>query len=109
MRFPTTTSWSTRPRRIADAPTGLRRVVITGAASGFGLGLAKRFIARGDAVIATDLHDAPNEAVAKLGKNCTHRKLDVTSDEDWERAAAEIGAVDELARRTSPRCADRTS
>lgn len=76
--------------------TGPRKVLITGAASGFGLELAKRFAARGDVVIATDLHDTANEAVAKLGDTCTYRKLDVTSDEDWERAAAEVGAVDVL-------------
>ncbi|KKO82119.1 short-chain dehydrogenase [Corynebacterium xerosis] len=76
--------------------TGPRKVLITGAASGFGLELAKRFAARGDDVIATDLHDTANEAVAKLGDTCTYRKLDVTSDEDWERAAAEVGAVDVL-------------
>ncbi len=79
-----------------EAPRGPRRVLITGAASGFGLELAKLFIARGDHVIATDLHDAANEAVAKLGDNCTYRKLDVTSDEDWAAAAAEVGAVDVL-------------
>ncbi|MGV3114052.1 SDR family NAD(P)-dependent oxidoreductase [Corynebacterium freneyi] len=76
--------------------TGPRKVLITGAASGFGLELAKRFAARGDVVIATDLHDTSNEAVAKLGETCTYRKLDVTSDEDWERAAAAVGAVDVL-------------
>lgn len=75
---------------------GPRRVLITGAASGFGLELAKRFVARGDSVIATDLHDAANEDVVKLGDACTYRKLDVTSDADWEAAAAAIGAVDVL-------------
>lgn len=77
-------------------PRGPRRVLITGAASGFGLELAKRFIARGDFVIATDLHDAANEDVVKLGEKCTYRKLDVTSDADWEAAAEAIGAVDVL-------------
>ncbi|MFD5867504.1 SDR family NAD(P)-dependent oxidoreductase [Corynebacterium sp. NPDC060344] len=77
-------------------PTGPRRVLITGAASGFGLELAKRFVARGDHVIATDLHDAANGDVATLGERCTYRKLDVTSDADWEAAAAEVGAVDVL-------------
>ena len=71
-------------------------MLITGAASGFGLELAKRFVARGDSVIATDLHGAANEDVVKLGDACTYRKLDVTSDADWEAAAAAIGAVDVL-------------
>ena len=75
---------------------GPRRVLITGAASGFGLELAKRFVARGDSVIATDLHGAANEDVVKLGDACTYRKLDVTSDADWEAATEAIGAVDVL-------------
>lgn len=41
----------------SPTPQGPRTVLITGAASGFGLELAKRFIARDDSVIATDLHD----------------------------------------------------
>ncbi|WP_263440902.1 SDR family NAD(P)-dependent oxidoreductase [Corynebacterium freneyi] len=69
---------------------------ITGAASGFGLELAKRFIARSDFVIATDLHDAANEDVVKLGEKCTYRNLDVTSDADWDAPAEAIGAVDVL-------------
>nr|WP_255462106.1 SDR family oxidoreductase [Corynebacterium sp. LK30] len=73
----------------------MRRVLITGAASGFDLELAKRFVARGDSVIATDLHDSANEDVVKLGDACTYRELDVTSDADREAAAA-IGAVDVL-------------
>ena len=77
-------------------PRGPRRVLITGAASGFGLELAKLFIARGDFVIATDIHDAANEDVVKLGDACTYRKLDVTSDADWEAATEAIGAVDVL-------------
>ena len=71
-------------------------MLITGAASGFGLELAKRFVARGDSVIATDLHDSANEDVVKLGDACTYRELDVTSDADREAAAAAIGAVDVL-------------
>lgn len=69
-------------------------MLITGAASGSGLELAKRFVARGDSVIATDLHDSANEDVVKLGDACTYRELDVTSDADREAAAAAIGAVD---------------
>lgn len=80
----------------SPAPQGPRTVLITGAASGFGLELAKRFIARDDSVIATDLHDTANEDVVKLSETCAYRKLDVTSDADWEAAAAEVGTVDVL-------------
>lgn len=71
-------------------------MLITGAASGFGLELAKRFVTRGDSVIATDLHDSANEDVVELGDACTYRELDVTSDAGREAAAAAIGAVDVL-------------
>ncbi|WP_109505434.1 SDR family NAD(P)-dependent oxidoreductase [Nocardioides speluncae] len=50
-----------------------RRVLVTGGASGLGAALVEAFAARGDRVVSTDL------AGADL-------KLDVTSDDDWERA-----------------------
>jgi NAD(P)-dependent dehydrogenase (short-subunit alcohol dehydrogenase family) len=50
-----------------------QRVLITGAASGLGAALAQAFTARGDEVLATDLDE-----------------LDVTYDEDWERARARV-------------------
>lgn len=72
------------------------RVLITGAASGLGLELAERYLARGDSVIATDLHEAPDDAIAALEPRCTYRKLDVTSELDWAAAAETVGAVDVL-------------
>ncbi|WP_295627598.1 SDR family oxidoreductase [uncultured Corynebacterium sp.] len=73
-----------------------RTVLVTGAASGFGLEMTKRFIARGDHVIASDLHESPSAELLKLGDRCTYRKLDATSEEDWAAAAAATGAVDVL-------------
>lgn len=72
------------------------RVLITGGASGFGFELAKRYIARGDSVIVTDLHEEATPEVRALGDRASYRRLDVTSDEDWEAAAAAVGSVDVL-------------
>lgn len=78
------------------AEPGSRRVLITGAASGLGLALTREFLALGDEVIATDVHaEAPAEVQALTGR-WTYRRLDVTSDADWDAAAAEIDRLDVL-------------
>jgi NAD(P)-dependent dehydrogenase (short-subunit alcohol dehydrogenase family) len=57
------------------------RVLVTGAASGLGLALVRRFAGRGDDVLATDVVDA-----AALPGTVPFQRLDVRSDEDWEAA-----------------------
>ena len=79
-------------RTSAGGP-GSRRVLITGAASGLGLAMAREYLAMGDEVILTDIHAEPNDAVRALTGSWSYRQLDVTSDEDW---AATAGAVDAL-------------
>ncbi|HET7357613.1 MAG TPA: SDR family NAD(P)-dependent oxidoreductase [Nocardioidaceae bacterium] len=59
----------------------MSRVLVTGAASGLGLELVRRFAGRGDDVLATDAADTP-----ALPDEVHFRKLDVRSDEDWEAA-----------------------
>lgn len=59
----------------------MSRVLVTGAASGLGLELVRRFAARGDDVLATDVAAAP-----ALPDRVQFRTLDVRSDEDWEAA-----------------------
>jgi NAD(P)-dependent dehydrogenase (short-subunit alcohol dehydrogenase family) len=56
------------------------RVLVTGAASGLGAALVAAFRERGDDVLATDRADA--EGVDLV--------LDITSDEDWERAVEAV-------------------
>lgn len=90
------------PRRSAErsgraAPDGSgRRVLITGAASGLGLAMAREYLALGDEVILTDVHADPPTAVQNLPGRWTYRRLDVTSDDDWSAAAAEIHSLDIL-------------
>ena len=55
----------------------MRRVLVTGAASGLGAALAAAFEARGDEVLRTDI----------TGGDLT---LDITSDEDWAAALAHV-------------------
>ena len=55
----------------------MRRVLVTGAASGLGAALVTAFAAVGDEVLATDLAG-------------TDLKLDITSDDDWAAALAHV-------------------
>lgn len=73
-----------------------RLVLVTGAASGLGLELAKQYLGRGDRVILTDIHDEAPDTVTALRGNATYRRLDVTSDADWAAVATEIGSLDIL-------------
>lgn len=68
-----------------------RRVLITGADSGLGLALTRRFVAAGDRVLATDIHPDPHEELgALLGDRCEYRRLDITSDERWSEVVDDV-------------------
>jgi len=71
----------------------VNRVLVTGAASGLGAALVRRFAERGDRVLATDLH-VPGDS------DVTWRTLDVTSEDDWAAArdwvAQQWGGLDVL-------------
>ncbi len=60
-----------------------RRVLVTGGASGLGAALVAEFAGRGDRVLIADVVE-PAELAAGVG----YLRLDVTSDADWEAAAA---------------------
>ncbi|KAI0197020.1 3-oxoacyl-reductase [Astrocystis sublimbata] len=69
--------------------------IVTGGASGFGKGIASKFIEEGCSVLIADLSDEAGQSVAKeLG--CAFTLGDVTRREDWERLLNE--AVDKFGR-----------
>lgn len=84
-----------RAGTVAGDP-GSRRVLITGAASGLGLAMAREYLALGDEVILTDIHTGPTDEVRSLAGNWSYRRLDVTSDEDWQATADAVDALDIL-------------
>ena len=73
-----------------------RRVLVTGAASGLGLALVRRFADAGDQVLATDLAGT----VDVLPEGVHYQRLDVRSDDDWSEArdwvSKEWGGLDVL-------------
>ncbi|HJC61524.1 MAG TPA: SDR family NAD(P)-dependent oxidoreductase [Candidatus Dietzia intestinigallinarum] len=84
-------------RAVAEAgDPGSRRVLITGAASGLGLAMAREYLALGDEVILTDIHAGPTDEVRSLPGTWSYRRLDVTSDEDWQATADAVDALDIL-------------
>ncbi|ANI92954.1 SDR family NAD(P)-dependent oxidoreductase [Dietzia timorensis] len=75
---------------------GPRKVLITGAASGLGLELAREFLAVGDEVVLTDIHAEAPETVRSLEGTWSYRQLDVTSGADWDSAASDVINLDVL-------------
>ncbi|KAI0453909.1 3-oxoacyl-reductase [Xylaria acuta] len=69
--------------------------IVTGGASGFGKGIATKFVAEGAQVLIADLSDEAGQGVAKV-LGCTFTVGDVTKREDWERLLKE--AVDKFGK-----------
>jgi NAD(P)-dependent dehydrogenase (short-subunit alcohol dehydrogenase family) len=62
--------------------------IVTGGASGFGKGIATKFVEEGAKVLIADLSDEAGQVAAKeLG--CAFAVGDVTKREDWERLLKE--------------------
>ena len=58
-----------------------KTAIVTGAASGFGAGIARKFIAEGAKVMIADLNiDMATDLATELGKNAKTVKADVASD-----------------------------
>lgn len=73
-----------------------RRILITGAASGLGLALAREYLAAGDEVILTDIHAEAPPVVRELDGRWSYLRLDVTDDDDWVAAAHAVDTLDIL-------------
>ncbi|MDW3206023.1 MAG: SDR family oxidoreductase [Alphaproteobacteria bacterium] len=59
--------------------------IVTGAASGFGEGIARRFAAEGAKVILADINDENGNRVAQdIGGDAVYAHADVTSASDWQ-------------------------
>ncbi len=64
--------------------------LITGAAQGQGAAAARAFVAAGAKVVIADIADDLGKALAdELGDAAYYRRLDVTSEQDWEGAVRE--------------------
>ncbi|WP_035805818.1 SDR family NAD(P)-dependent oxidoreductase [Kitasatospora mediocidica] len=67
--------------------------VVTGGASGVGLGIAQEFVDQGARVVITDLQQKQlDEAVAVIGPNCSGIVADVTALTDMQAAYEEVKA-----------------
>lgn len=78
---------------------GPRLVLVTGAASGLGLELAKQFLDNGDRVILTDIHASAPDSLNQLDQlsgDWSYRALEVTSEDDWNAVAEDIDELNVL-------------
>jgi 3alpha(or 20beta)-hydroxysteroid dehydrogenase len=85
---------------MADKLDG-RVILVTGAARGQGLGIAKRFVENGACVVLADVNDESGaDAQAELGDRALFVHLDVASEADWDTAVGtaveHFGKIDGL-------------
>ena len=74
-----------------------KKAVVTGGASGIGLGIARALVSKGAQVIIVDLNQAEvDEAAAGLGASASGKACDVRSLDAMKALAAECGEVDVL-------------
>src|SRR5437868_1369246 len=72
--------------------------LVTGGASGLGEATARRFHGRGAAVVVADLNEDRGRAIAgELGERAAYAKVDVTSENDVERAVEQAASMGRFA------------
>ncbi|WP_328604283.1 SDR family oxidoreductase [Amycolatopsis sp. NBC_00345] len=73
-----------------------RKALVTGGAQGLGAGMAEALAAAGAAVVIGDVQEdlgrATADAIKQTGATAGFVRLDVTDDENWERAVTEVVA-----------------
>jgi NAD(P)-dependent dehydrogenase (short-subunit alcohol dehydrogenase family) len=74
-----------------------KTAIVTGAASGLGEGIVRRFAAEGARVILCDIDEEKGRAVtASIGECATFQKLDVSQENDWVTAISNTDQLDIL-------------
>lgn len=73
----------------------MKRILITGAAGGLGLAMAKKYASEGWAVCIADIQDEEGARVAselagQHGNDCFFQHLDITNEEHWQQLADAI-------------------
>jgi NAD(P)-dependent dehydrogenase (short-subunit alcohol dehydrogenase family) len=63
--------------------------IVTGAARGIGLAIAKRYVAEGARVVIADMDEAGAARAGELGANCRFVRTDVGASSDAEHVVAE--------------------
>lgn len=71
-------------------------IVITGGASGFGLGMTQKFSAKGGKVVIVDINEDLGKDVAREVTNATYICCDVSSNESVSSLFAQLDQVDVL-------------
>ncbi|MDR2856997.1 MAG: glucose 1-dehydrogenase [Novosphingobium sp.] len=74
-----------------------KQILVTGAASGLGAAMARRFVAEGAAVVIADIAVEDGEALAaELGPRARFARLDVTREAGWQEVLAGCQRLDVL-------------
>lgn len=71
-----------------------KTAMVTGAARGIGLAIARAFVREGARVVLTDIRDGEGEReAAGIGAEARYLRLDVRAEADWERAIREVAGA----------------
>ncbi len=74
-----------------------KHALVTGAAQGIGLAIARAFIDQGATVLLTDINDdLGRQQSSQLGPRAAYLRLDVSSEHDWLRVVNDLDRLDIL-------------